>query len=288
MLNLEKLKQDILDEFHSRLTYIVQQLNTETPLRSGNIRAKAVNTVTNQIRKEWIDQIRYYPPEDRTNASLVLEYCFSVASIEYRNSVWPYEYMAFSRRVGELWEGFCSAAWDFPVRSALSRVQHPDFSDVRNTIRARLQQNIGTHSRQTEIQDDIEILFDIIGDINMREDEVFELEGIPHVIDFKSGFGSNEKGNMLRLRTVGKAYKLWDPATRLMLIVRQSANNNYLRVLKDEGLWEVHTGDDAYELISQLTGADMQWIRDNIIDWHNDLSRHCRSHLSGLLSYLDW
>lgn len=95
---------------------------------------------------------------------------------------------------------FCSAAWKFPNRQYVQRVRHPDFNDVRRTLRARLDENIGDHKNKSELQADIDILFEIIGDINMREDEVFEVDGLPHVIDFKSGFGSNEKGNMLRLQ----------------------------------------------------------------------------------------
>src|SRR5207253_6969077 len=138
----------------------------------------------------------------------------------------------------------------------------------------------------------VDTLFEIIGDINMREDEMFAVEGKPHVIDFKSGFGSNEKGNMLRLQTVGKAYRIWNHETRLLLLVRQEENNNYLRVLRRLGLWEVHTGSNAYEQISILTGAHMQAIRDQVIDWQSDLSAELYDYLKNqptdLTSYLVW
>lgn len=290
MLDLNKLKKDILDNFHRDLSPAVSEIiGLQIEYQK---KAQAVNSVAGQIRNAWINWISSLPIGDRTNASLVLQYCYSVASLEYRNRVWPYEYMAFSRRVGELWEGFCSAAWNFPNRENVQRFNHPHFDDVRRTLRTRLDENIGGHARKTELQADIDILFDIIGDINMREDEVFEVEGIPHVIDFKSGFGSNEKGNMLRLQTVGRAYKLWNLDTRLLLLVRQSANNNYLRVLENLGLWEVHTSDNAYNLISELTGADIQQVRRSIIDWERDLSRDFITHLSrqttDLRSYLEW
>lgn len=288
--DLNTLKSDILDNFHQELDPAVNKII------NANIehqkKAQAVNSLAGQLRNEWINWIASLPVEDRTNASLVLQYCYSVVSLEYRNKVWPYEYMAFSRRVGELWEGFCSAAWNFPNRANVQRFNHPHFNDVRKTLRTRLDSNIGDHPRKTELQADIDILFDIIGHINMREDEVFEVNSIPHVIDFKSGFGSNEKGNMLRLQTVGRAYKLWNLNTRLLLLVRQSTNNNYLRVLENLGLWEVHTSDNAYNLISELTGADIQQVRQTIIDWDNDLSPSFINHLSrqttNLRSYLNW
>lgn len=290
MLDLNKLKNEILENFHRDLSPAVNEimgLQIEHQKK-----AQAINSIAGQIRNAWINWIASLPISDRTNASLVLQYCYSVASLEYRNRVWPYEYMAFSRRVGELWEGFCSAAWNFPNRPNVQRFNHPNFDDVRRTLRTRLNENIGGHARKAELQADIDILFDIVGDINMREDEVFEVDGIPHVIDFKSGFGSNEKGNMLRLQTVGRAYKLWNLNTRLLLLVRQSANNNYLRVLENAGLWEVHTSDNAYNRISELTGADIQQVRRNIINWDRDLSRDFITHLSrqttDLRAYLEW
>jgi hypothetical protein len=124
----------------------------------------------------------------------------------------------------------------------------------------------------------------------MNEDEVFHVGGIPHVIDFKSGFGSNEKGNMLRLQTVGKAYRIWNHQTRLLLLVRQEENNNYLNVLRRAGLWEVHTGTKAYEQVSELTGADMQTVRNTVIDWPSDLSAELYEFLTNasLTGYLIW
>ncbi len=200
--------------------------------------------------------------------------------------------MAFSRRVGELWEAFCRAAWDYPSKPSVARIPAPDFGSVREALFGRIEANIGAHGKRGEIIEDVKTLFEIIGDINMREDEVFTVDKTPHVIDFKSGFGSNEKGNMLRLQTVGKAYRVWNHETRLLLLVRQEENNNYLRVLRRLGLWEVHTGAEAYQVISQLTGADMQRIRNTIIEWDSDLSsslyKYLKNQPTDLTTYLSW
>jgi hypothetical protein len=37
---------------------------------------------------------------------IILEYCTTVANLEFRNRAWQYEYIALSRRMGELWEQF--------------------------------------------------------------------------------------------------------------------------------------------------------------------------------------
>jgi len=228
----------------------------------------------------------------RQSALITLQYCISVISLEYRHSVWPYEYMAFSRRIGELWERFCSACWDHPARENVNRIVEPQFNEIAGKIRERILENSNGAAGRDQIATDTENLLKLIGEINMKEDEVFEVDGIPHVVDFKSGFGSNEKGNMLRLMAVGRAYKLWNPDTELFLLVRQNNNNNYLNVLRRAGLWKVYCGGEAYAKIDDLTGSDMASIRDSVVDFDADLSdsfmNDIDAHLSNLKSYLEW
>jgi len=288
MIDLLQTKTEILETLHSELRDPITKISLSEEVR-GN-KAKAVNRLVSEIRSRLAKNVSKLENDDKPNYALVLQYCCSVVSLEYRHVVWPYEYMAFSRRVGELWEGFCSAAWDFPSRPNVKAMAIPSFGAVRKAIADRIEENIGTHGKKAELLEDTNLLFEIIGDINMKEDKVFRVDEIPHVIDFKSGFGSNEKGNMLRLQTVGRAYRIWDHQTRLMLLVRQEENNNYLKVLRRAGLWEVHTGVAAYKQISQLTGADMQTIRDTIFDWPRDLSPDLVSFLknANLMAYLNW
>lgn len=283
-----RLKDEILAIFRDRLTQAINRILAGTGTREE--KAREVNALINSIRSELAARIPQLPVADQPNYAVVLQYCFSIASLEYRHKVWPYEYMAFSRRVGELWEALCSVAWDYPSKPDVRRIEIPSFSSVRNVLRNRINENIGSHRKKSELLQDIDTLFEIIGDINMKEDEVFIINDIPHVIDFKSGFGSNEKGNMIRLQTVGRAYRIWNHQTRLLLLVRQAENNNYLNVLRRMGLWEVHTGAAAYERISELTGADMKAVRDTVIDWPSDLSTSFYDYLreNNLTSYLEW
>ena len=290
MKALRELKQELLATFHSRMDRATSVI-VSSPATHGE-KATRVNAAANAVRLELSQKADDLPKNDRANYSIILQYCFSVISLEYRHKVWTYEYMAFSRRVGELWEAFCSAAWDHPSKLGVTRIKVPDFGDVRQTLLSRLNDNIGRHPKKAEIAQDIATLFEIVGDINMVEDEVFTVDGVPHVIDFKSGFGSNEKGNMLRLMTVGRAYRIWDHRTRLLLLVRQNQNNNYLRVLRRSGLWEVHTGAEAYGQVSAFTGADMKGIRASVIDWKADFSPKFYSFLesqpTNLTAYLVW
>lgn len=283
-------KESILSHLHRSLNKQVAVIAQSRATREE--KARQVNALVNSEKTLFTAQLSILPVTERQYSALVLQYCYSVITLEYRHAVWPYEYMAFSRRIGELWEAFCSVAWDYPSRSGVKRFSAPDFAYVRDVIMKRINGNIGDHHKSKELKEDINILLEIIGEINMKEDEVFSVNDLPYVIDFKSGFGSNEKGNMLRLTTVGRAYKLWDHRTRLLLLVRQEENNNYLNVLRRTGLWEVYTGASAYDQISELTGADIQRVRNTVIDWRNDLSNEFFQYLkkqpTDLTGYLIW
>ncbi len=50
-----------------------------------------------------------------TNQNYMITYTNDVVMLESRNSVWKYEYMSFSRRVGELWEPFCKLCFNYPL-----------------------------------------------------------------------------------------------------------------------------------------------------------------------------
>lgn len=290
MEKLIHLKKYFMDEFRKDLEPAATEIKAQKITHQK--KAQQINKIANLCKSRLFKEVKKLSEGERTDANLTLQYCFSVASLEYRNQVWPYEYMAFSRRVGELWEGFCSAAWDEPKNKDVKRIKHPSFNEVKEKIKKRLDENLGTHDKKNELKQDIDILFNIIGNINMKEDEVFLEKETPCVIDFKSGFGSNEKGNMLRLQTVGEAYKLWNIETNLMLIVRQPINNNYLKQLENKKLWSVYKGEDAYNKISEITGADINHIRKNIIKWETDLSpeilNHLKSQPTDLRGYLAW
>lgn len=283
-------KAAVLEEFHTRLAGPVRAVSAERITHQE--KAQKVNALVSAVKADIMPRLRSVPIEERGEAALLLQYCYSVAGLEYRQRVWPYEYMTFSRRVGELWEAFCKTAWDYSGNQLMTRIDHPKFTDVRTVLLDRLHGNIGAHVARQEMLADIDTLFGIVGDINMKEDEVCAVAGQPHIVDFKSGFGSNEKGNMLRLDAVGRAYRVWNHRTRLMLLVRQNVNNNYLEVLRRTGLWEVYTGSAAYDQMAAITGVDIQQIRARVIDWRSDLSPEFLDFLAGqstnLTTYLDW
>ncbi|HHL2560621.1 TPA: hypothetical protein ACQ31I_002528 [Yersinia enterocolitica] len=288
-MNYTQLKQDIFSYFHSNLTVITRNIQAQNIPHSGKstLINQAVESVKNDLGNILAIQ---YLHLDRSKLFMLLQYCYSVMSFEYRNIVWPYEYMAFSRRNGELWERFCKAAWDHSLLPNLYRIAAPSFHEVRNSFRDRIINYTQGNQYQHHIVNDVDSVFELVGEINMIEDEMFNLNGRNHIIDFKSGFGSNEKGNTLRLIAVGRAYKHWDPNVNLLFLVRQNENNNYLETIRRSILWEVHCGDAAYRKIDELTNAGICEIRREAIDFRNDLSPNFWNYLvnNNLAHYLDW
>lgn len=288
-MNYPALKREIFNFFHHRLQNEIQAITNSQFTR--NEKAKLINRAIESAKVELEPiLIQQHPTLDRSKLLMLLQYCYSVMSFEYRHIVWPYEYMAFSRRNGELWERFCKAAWDNSQLPTLQRISAPQFSDIRNNFRSKLFHYTNGNHYQDNIIADVDSIFDLVGEINMVEDEMFSLNGRNHIIDFKSGFGSNEKGNTLRLIAVGRAYKHWDQNVNLLFLVRQNENNNYLETIRRSNLWNVYCGDGAYQKIDELTNAGICEIRQEAIDFRADLSPEFWNYLTSnqLDQYLDW
>lgn len=130
------------------------------------------------------------------------------------------------------------------------------------------------------------------GEISLQLDLHAEIGGRKMNIDFKSGFGSNEKGNTNRLLMVATIYKnLGDNYENVLLVrAREDLNNHYFRTLRDSEVWQAYCGEDAYAKIGEFTGFDLWgWISANIT-WENDLFPETVRHFTenNLMGYLEW
>lgn len=77
-----------------------------------------------------------------------------------------------------------------------------------------------------------------------------------YVVGFKSGFGSNEKGNTNRLLLVGSMYNYIETESyQCALFVRSVENNHYLTALRNSGVWNVFCGVEAYDRIHTIRQA---------------------------------
>ena len=134
--SLNENKQNYLEHLHRLTAPISDRIASETSTHQQ--KAKAVNAAINEIAAPLLEATNFLQDRtERQSALIVLQYCISVVSLEYRHKVWPYEYMAFSRRNGELWERFCSASWDCPSRTGVARIEVPKFRSIASSIRNR-------------------------------------------------------------------------------------------------------------------------------------------------------
>lgn len=291
-LALVQLKTSIKSDFLHRAGSVITGIQQSTSIDKKE-KAKQVNSALNAVLtlvKDTFTQQQNLDNEDKAIMALIVQYVFTYLSLENRHMVWNYNSIDFSRRVGELWERFCSVAWDHST-SAI-RFKAPNFSVVTASIINRAQILTASSPQQQDILDLVNDLLEIIGDINLKEDETFHLNGTRYVVDFKSGFGSNEKGNMLRLQAVSRAYKRLDPNTNLLLLVRQNTNNNYLNVLLQSQTWDIYTGTQSYQKIEDLTDVNILWVIQKVVNFRNDLSQSFINYLQTTsgnpISYLDW
>lgn len=275
----------------------------EKTKKSRKDMASEINKCIKEYREQEIKRIEAIAKKDAWNNQtllneiLMLTYASYIVMLEYRNKVWEYEYMAFARRIGELWEPFCKLAFDFPIK-ALSIIEPPNFDEVQTKIKSNAAEYIDSLDLSEEIKEELKRHYDIpwtmvdSGGIKLGLDLHFEQDGIHYNCDFKSGFSSNEKGNTNRLLLVASIYNSLGEIEKTILFVRQPEddNNHYLQTLKNSPYWDVYCANDSYAAMREFTGFDMRkWLDENA-DWQNDISEEFRQHLqkNDLLKYLTW
>ncbi len=278
-----------------------------TPLtlsnKSRKDKASEINKQIKLYRNEKLSfiiekaSLEKWSNEHILNEILCMTYSSYIVMLEYRNKVWPYEYMAFSRRIGELWEPFCRLAFEYPIKK-LTIITPPDFENVQKKLKKKATDFIDSLQLPEDIKDELKKQYSIpwtmvdSGGIKLPLDLHFEQNGIHYNCDFKSGFNSNEKGNTNRLLLVASIYSYLGENEKTLLFVRQNEdeNNHYLQMLKNSCYWDVYCADDCYAAIKSFTGFDIRKWLDANVDWINDISEDFRQHLqkNELIKYLTW
>ena len=266
-----------------------------------DIKTIKINQFINDIRDNSIRSLKAHSNEltqsELLDEILIITYASYIVMLDARNSVWPYEYMAFARRIGELWEPFCKLPFEYPIKK-LTIISPPDFNKVQDTIKKDATNYIDSLKLDQETKDELKRHYAIpwtmvdSGGIKLGLDLHFEQDGIHYNCDFKSGFSSNEKGNTNRLLLVASIYNSLGEIEKTILFVRQPEddNNHYLQTLKNSPYWDVYCANDGYAAMKRFTGFDMREWLDNNVDWENDISSELREHLekNDLLRYLTW
>lgn len=235
--------------------------------------------------------------KDILSVMLLVQYTKNVVMLERRNEIWHYDYMSFSRRIGEIWEPFCKLCFEHPLESITLFIP-PLFADVKALLSDEIRNYIGTLPLQSQEKQELLRYYDKVwllvtsGDIKLELDLHFESDSVRYNVDFKSGFGSNEKGNTNRLLLVAAIYRNLLSNYRCLLLVRSAehTNNHYFQTLKHSKLWEAYCGDETYRAIADYSGFDIrQWI-DNHVAWFDDFSPEMTDFLRqhSLTDYLKW
>lgn len=298
-------KAELLDYLRSRATEHLAEVTRQVGERQFKTRAAAINRSLTGEKESLTNLLRQTSERDKWSASefleayLLLMHCTNVVMLDTRNEVWPYEYMAFSRRVGELWEPFVTTCFDKPVRNDVTLFVPPLFRDVKKRLTTEVRRFISNLQISQADKDSLVKYYDQVwtlvssGEIKLELDLHYLIGKQRYVADCKSGFGSNEKGNTNRLLLVASVYTNIEPEDYTCIILVRSAedeNNHYLQTLKRSGLWEVYCGAETYPKVKDHSGFDLgAWIQDRI-DWKNDLSKSTVDHLvsEDLMKYLTW
>ncbi len=304
-MNIDKTlkdnKTELLAYFRDRASEFLTDIKQKFAETQSDKRARAINECLNETKSKLITTIlqqaekENWTHQEKLECLLMITYCNIVIMIESRNSVRPYEYMDFSRRVGELWDPFCKLCFYYPVND-VSLFIPPLFSEVKKKLTDEIVDYINNLNISPEEKEELKKYYEKVwslvtsGEIQLELDLHFVSQGQKYVVDFKSGFGSNEKGNTNRLLLVASIYKNLSESYKCLLFVRAEENNSYFNTLKNSGIWEAYCGSEAYVKIREYSGYDLKsWIDTNM-DWANDFKPETITHFQeqNLLQYLLW
>lgn len=262
-------------------------------------KASALNVCVTTHYSEEIERVIAMTPSrtERLEAILTIMYSGYVVMLEYRNKVWPYEYMAFSRRIGEIWEPFCKLPFIYPT-TVIEQFQPPTFSEIESSMRQEIRDYIESLDINGHQKEHLVSLYQKVwgmvdsGSVSLKLDLHIIHQLTRYNIDYKSGFSSNEKGNTNRLLLVGSIYSALSDNYKNLIFVRQEEdeNNHYLKTLSNSPFWEVYCAGQAYQKIEELSGFNLKaWMESNINwqqDFENDFSRYLIDQ--ELIRYLTW
>lgn len=299
---LKHNKRELLSYFRSRSNEILAELALEYSATDYKKKASALNKAIGKSRDNLIaileEKARYehWSNTEILECVLMITYTNDVVMLESRNSIWEYEYMSFSRRIGELWEPFCKLCFKYP-KTSISSFIPPLFAEVREDLTKEITQYIQKLHIKEEEKVQLKKYYDKVwklvtsGEIQLECDLHFTDGKTKYVVDFKSGFGSNEKGNTNRLLLMGSIYNNIESDTyKCLIFVRSSENNHYLTTLQNSGVWNTFCGIDTYHQIQHFTGFDLHtWINNNV-NWMEDFAPQMNTSIKNneLQNYLIW
>lgn len=298
---LKAKKADLLNYFRSRADEFLSEIkltygNTQFREQASAINKSLIETKDNLIATLLQKaETENWTNKEKLECILMITYSNYIVMLESRNDVWQYEYMTFSRRIGELWEPFCKLCFSYPTNN-VSLFIPPLFSEVKQKLAIEIETYIDKLKISTTEKDHLKKYYYKVwglvtsGEIKLELDLHFISDNQKFVVDFKSGFGSNEKGNTNRLLLVASIYKNLEENYKCMIFVRADDNNHYFTTLKNSGIWDAYSGGEAYNKMKEYSGFDIKnWIETNVC-WEDDFKVETMNYLkqNNLDQYLIW
>ena len=299
--NLKNKKTELLHYYRSR----AEEFLSEIKLTFGNTQYKEQASAINKSLIETKDILlatllqtaenEKWSNQEKLESILMITYTNYIVMLESRNDVWPYEYMTFSRRIGELWEPFCKLCFAYPINKVTLFIP-PLFSEVKKKLSDEIEVYIDKLKISKEEKEQLKKYYYKVwglvtsGEIKLELDLHFIYNNQKFVVDFKSGFGSNEKGNTNRLLLVASIYQNLEENYKCMIFVRADENNHYFQTLKNSGIWDAFSGVDAYNQMNLFSGFDIKsWIELNV-NWEKDFKKETMQFFkqNNLDQYLIW
>jgi hypothetical protein len=203
--------------------------------------------------------------------------------------------MTFSRRIGELWEPLCKLCFSYPINN-VSLFVPPLFSEVKQKLANEIETYIDKLKISINEKEQLKKYYHKVwglvtsGEIKLELDLHFLFNKQKFVVDFKSGFGSNEKGNTNRLLLVASIYKNLEENFKCMIFVRADDNNHYFQTLKNSGIWDAYSGAEAYNKMKEYSGFNIKGWIDKNVSWTKDFNEETMDHFTknNLDQYLIW
>ena len=124
--NIAKKKKQLLEYYRNRASELVAEVKGIFSESEYKERANATNKGLVEAKHTLLKILEQkankekWKPEDLLKGVLIVTYTNYIVMMETRNDVWSYEYMAFARRIGELWEPFVKLCWEYPVNKDVS------------------------------------------------------------------------------------------------------------------------------------------------------------------------
>lgn len=299
--SLKSKKITLLNYFRGRAEEFLNEIkftygNTQFKEQASAINKSLIETkdnlITTLLQKAEMEK---WTNKEKLECILMITYSNYIVMLESRNDVWPYDYMTFSRRIGELWEPFCKLCFSYSVKNIILFIP-PLFSEVKQKLSAEIELYIEKLKISTKEREQLKKYYNKVwglvtsGEIKLELDLHFVLSNQKFVVDFKSGFGSNEKGNTNRLLLVASIYQNLGENYKCMILVRSADNNHYFQTLKNSGVWEAYSGNEAYDKMKEYSGFDIKnWIVTNI-NWKDDFKAETIEYFkdNNLTQYLIW